>query len=220
MQNIYIQLTNEIGSTVAPPVTVQVSVTSIFGVISSQRYLELARIISGITEKNLSRGNSTFGRVREVRLSSYFKGMFHGHAPSPAPAPSPEPADPPEYSISPYRSPSPSPVPPPDPCPYSGFSHPPRSPPKSYSKPFFEYSAAPAPSLPVNPTAEISPDQAPKTETSHGSRPGLGKGKTVKPIHRSLGSLPSCKLIFPFISLAWLDPFGADDKIFLMVLTF
>ncbi|XP_028775476.1 uncharacterized protein LOC114732353 [Neltuma alba] len=83
-ENVYVQLSNEIGSTVAPPVTVQVSVTSTFGVIPPQRYLELARIISGFTEKNLGRGNSNFGKVKEVRLSSYFKGMFHGEAPSSA----------------------------------------------------------------------------------------------------------------------------------------
>ncbi|XP_028775483.1 uncharacterized protein LOC114732362 isoform X1 [Neltuma alba] len=211
-ENVYVQLSNEIGSTVAPPVTVQVSVTSTFGVIPPQRYLELARIISGFTEKNLGRGNSNFGKVKEVRLSSYFKGMFHGEAPSSAPAPSPQPVDAAEPSISPYHSPSHLPVSPtsanrspcfdcqasspapsietghpPDPCPYSGFSYPPRSSPKSYSNPSFK-SAAPPPSDFVNPTSGISPDQAPIT---HGSRPGLGKEKAVEPINRSLASLSS-----------------------------
>ncbi|KAK4254369.1 hypothetical protein QN277_009764 [Acacia crassicarpa] len=215
-ENVYVQLTNEIGSTVAPPVTVEVAVTSSFGVISPQRYLELARIISGFTEKNLGRGNSTFGKVKEVRLSSYFKGMFRGDSPSSAPAPSPELVDPAEPSISPYYSPSHSPVSPatanrspcfdcqasspvpsteieypPDPCPYSGLSYPPRSSPRSYSNPSYKSPAAPSPSHSVKSTAEISPDQAPTTEASHGSKPGLGRGKAVKPIHRSLSSISS-----------------------------
>ncbi|XP_054777884.1 uncharacterized protein LOC129285927 isoform X2 [Prosopis cineraria] len=210
-ENVYVQLTNEIGSTVAPPVIVQVSVTSTFGIIPPQRYLELARIIAGFTEKNLGRGNSNFGKVKEVRLSSYFKGLFQGDAPSSAPAPSPQLVDPAEPSVSPYHSPSHSPTSPttanrspcfdcqasspapsietenpPDPCPYSDFSYPPRSSPKSYSNPSSQSSAAPSPSHFVNPTAE-----APITEASHGSKPDLGKGKAVKPIPRSLASLYS-----------------------------
>ncbi|KAF7842695.1 putative transmembrane protein [Senna tora] len=211
-ENVYVQITSQIGSTQAPPVVVQASVTSNLGGLLPQRYLELANIISGFTDKNLSLGNSPFGKVKEVKLSSYLKSMFHGNAPSSSPAPSPQP----EPSISPYRAPSysptspptadqspcfdcevPSPAPsvvtehPPDPCPYSGSSYPPSSSPNSYSDPPLPSPAAAPSSHSVNPMAEVSPDQAPKPEASHGSKTGLGKRRAEKLVSRKLVSFSS-----------------------------
>lgn len=231
---MFVQLTNEIGSTVAPPVIVQVSITSNFGGLLPQRYLELLHAISDFTGKNLAHGNSHFGKVKEVSLSSFLKD-FQGNPPSPSPAPSPEPIDSAEPSISPYYAPSysppvpptashpcfdcdeSSPVPssivtehPPAPCPYSGFSHPPHSSLKSYSNPSFPSPAAAPTSHSPNPTGEVSPDQAPVTEASYGYKPGLGKRRAEKSVSRSLASLSTCKFILPnrippFIFHAWLQ---------------
>ncbi|KAK7302446.1 hypothetical protein RJT34_13336 [Clitoria ternatea] len=164
-ENVFVQITNINGSTVAPPVVVQASVMPGYGNLLPQRLKQLAQTISGSAGENLGLDNSVFGKVKEVRLSSFLTDNLHASSPSPSPAPAPAPAPSPELtdhsepSVSPYRapfppispapaekppcincevsSPAPSIVPehPPDPCPYSASVHHPIPSPKSYSKP-------------------------------------------------------------------------------------
>jgi len=183
-----VQITNENGSTIAPPVVVQASVMPGFGSLLPQRLRQLAQTITGSAGKNLGLDNSVFGRVKEVRLSSFLKKKLHSSSPSPSPSPAPSPqlADHSEPSTSPHparpnspispptaeqppcfdcevSSPAPSIMPehPPDPCPYSGFVHHPISSPKSFS-PDYSPSAAPSSNYYSHTTEEAS-------DLSHGS---------------------------------------------------
>lgn len=112
-ENMYVQVTNEIGSTADTPVTVQVSVTSDQGGILPQRLKQLAQTITGSPSKNLGLDNSVFGKVKQISLSSYLRNTLHASTPTPSPAPSPgeneyaEPSYPPD--ISPSHSPAPLP---------------------------------------------------------------------------------------------------------------
>lgn len=113
VQNMYVQLTNEIGSTANAPVTVQIAVTSDLGGIIPQRLKQLAQTITGSPSKNLGLDNSVFGKVKQISLSSYLRNTLHASSPTPSPAPSPggteyaEPSYPPD--ISPSYSPAPLP---------------------------------------------------------------------------------------------------------------
>ncbi|XP_059648110.1 leucine-rich repeat extensin-like protein 5 isoform X2 [Cornus florida] len=83
------------------------------GRLLPQRLKQLAETITGSPAKIFGLSNSVFGKVKEIRLSSYLNRTLDATpTPSPAYAPSPEENDHAEPSISPYlsRSPSYSPV--------------------------------------------------------------------------------------------------------------
>lgn len=122
-EDLYVLVTNEWGSTKDPPVTIQASVVSAFGILMPQRLKQLAETVSyTAVSKNLGLDHSVFGKIKEISLSSYLEGTLH--APSPSPAPSPEL----DYYAEPSASPSPAPSPCLD-CPVLG------SPPPSISGP-------------------------------------------------------------------------------------
>ncbi|KAF8019464.1 hypothetical protein BT93_G0217 [Corymbia citriodora subsp. variegata] len=100
-ENVYVQVTNMEGSTVARFVTIEASITSDSGNLLPQRLKQLAQIISGSPE-NLGLDNSVFGKVKGVSLSSYLNGTLHSGPPTASPAPSPGFVP----SASPYSSPS------------------------------------------------------------------------------------------------------------------
>lgn len=97
MQNLYVKLTNQMGSTVDPPTIVQSSVLLAVGNTSSQpRLKQLAKTITGSHSRNLGLNNTVFGRVKQVHLSSILQHSLHGGdgtatswSPSPAPVPQP-----------------------------------------------------------------------------------------------------------------------------------
>lgn len=191
-ENVFVQITNEVGSTIAPPVTVEASVMSPFGSLLPQRLKQLAQIIRDSQAKNLGLDNTVFGKVKSIRLSSYLEGNLHAPSPSPSPAPSPELSDYAEPSISPYpaRSPfnyprsssnikPPSPAPsmvtthPRRPCPYYGFTNPPSSSPASHSN--RKLASLPS-SPPLGPTSQLSTDWATIPQVSYASSTSKDKG--------------------------------------------
>ncbi|CAK9151175.1 unnamed protein product [Ilex paraguariensis] len=106
-ENVYVQVTNNYGSTKDPPVTVQASVMSDLGNLQPQRLKQLAQTITGSpSAENLGLNNSVFGKVKQISLSSYLNQTIHGSPPIPSPAPSPSPDA--ERPISPSKSLSPS----------------------------------------------------------------------------------------------------------------
>lgn len=96
-ENLYVKLTNQMGSTVDPPTIVQSSVLLAVGNTSSQpRLKQLAKTITGSHSRNLGLNNTVFGRVKQVHLSSILQHSLHGGdgtatswSPSPAPVPQP-----------------------------------------------------------------------------------------------------------------------------------
>ncbi|CAJ1963630.1 unnamed protein product [Sphenostylis stenocarpa] len=212
-ENVCLQITNENGSTIAPPIVVQVSVMQGFGNLLPQRLKQLAQTITGSADKNLGLDNSVFGRVKEVRLSTFLKKRLHASSPSPSPAPVPSPQliDHSEPSTSPHPSgpyspispatveqppcfdcevstPAPSIVSehPPDPCPFSGFVHHPISSPKSYPKPSYSPSAAPT-SKSASHTTEEASDVSHVADVSHGSKLRQGEETSKKLVSQLLG---------------------------------
>lgn len=113
------QVTNELGSTKDPPVTIQASIVSAFGILMPQRLKQLAETVTSYTavSKNLGLDHSVFGKVKKISLSSYLKGTLQ--TPSPSPAPSPEL----DYYAEPTASPSLAPSPCLD-CPVLGSAPP------------------------------------------------------------------------------------------------
>ncbi|XP_045817484.1 uncharacterized protein LOC123910431 [Trifolium pratense] len=107
-ENVYVEITNAHGSTVASPVVVQASVMRGFESLMPQRLKQIAQTIRGSARKNLGLNNVVFGKVKEIRLSSFLKDTLHVYPP--APAPSPQLTDHSEPSVSPYHSPSYSPI--------------------------------------------------------------------------------------------------------------
>ncbi|XP_072992711.1 uncharacterized protein [Typha latifolia] len=124
-ENVYVQMTNENGSTVVPQLTVQASVLSDVGSGSllPYRLKQLAQVITGPETKNLGLNHSIFGKVKSVQLSSYLQYSIS----SPAPGPSPSP------SLSPSPSPSPMPF---EDTPYA-------TPPISFESPLSSYAPSP-----------------------------------------------------------------------------
>ncbi|XP_027931717.1 uncharacterized protein LOC114187622 isoform X1 [Vigna unguiculata] len=204
-ENVYVQITNENGSTTASPVVVQASVMRGFGSLLPQRLKQLAQTITGSVGRNLGLDNSVFGRVKEVRLSTFMKKKLHASSPSPSPAPSPQLSDHSEPSSSPHpaspyspispptaepppcfdcevSSPAPSIVPP-DPCPYSGFVHHPISSPKSYSKPSISPDYSPS-AAPTSNSASHTAEEA--SDLSHGSKRRQGQETSKKLVSQIL----------------------------------
>ncbi|XP_011040703.1 PREDICTED: uncharacterized protein LOC105136897 [Populus euphratica] len=90
-ENLYINLWNSQGSTVALPTTVLSSVILVIG--NTPRLKQLAQTIRGHS-KNLGLNNTVFGKVKQVRLSSILQHSLHGgegSAPSPSPTSLPNP---------------------------------------------------------------------------------------------------------------------------------
>lgn len=227
MQNVFVQITNGNGSTIAPPVIVQASIMTDFGALLPQRLEQLAQTITGSPAKNLGLDHSVFGKVKEISLSSFLKGTLHAHLPSPSPAPSPQSIDHTEPLISPHpvasysstypptatqppcfdcevSSPAPSILTenPPHPCPLDDLSYPPSS-----SNPSFppDYTSAPAPaSHSASRAADLSPELSPIDE---GSKPRPGNKRAPNLMSQPVAQSPSCMFTLPspFISHAWLQ---------------
>ncbi|CAI0375758.1 unnamed protein product [Linum tenue] len=93
-ENLFLQITNSVGSTINTPVILEASVSSEFGSILPQRLKQLAQAIADSDSKNnLGLHNSVFGKVKGVVLSSYLNRTLNPNTPTPAPAPSPKPSD-------------------------------------------------------------------------------------------------------------------------------
>jgi len=241
-QNVYVQITNENGSTTASPVVVQASVMRGFGSLLPQRLKQLAQTITGSVGRNLGLDNSVFGRVKEVRLSTFMKKKLHASSPSPSPAPSPQLSDHSEPSSSPHpaspyspispptaepppcfdcevSSPAPSIVPP-DPCPYSGFVHHPISSPKSYSKPSISPDYSPS-AAPTSNSASHTAEEA--SDLSHGSKRRQGQETSKKLVSQILAPSSICKCPWScrltFVSHAWLWLKLGTHKICIMLTT-
>ncbi|GMH23932.1 hypothetical protein Nepgr_025775 [Nepenthes gracilis] len=90
-ENVYVQVTNEVGSTETPPVTVQATVLSALGSLVPHRLKQLAETIqSSSRSKNLGLNNTLFGKVKSVSLSSYLEYTLHAVSPAPSPYPFPK----------------------------------------------------------------------------------------------------------------------------------
>ncbi|OAY70613.1 hypothetical protein ACMD2_26484, partial [Ananas comosus] len=89
-ENLYVKLTNLEGSTVTPPTIVQTAIILAVGnnKPSLPRLKQLAETISNSSSGNLGLNNTVFGRVKQVRLSSYLQHSLNS-ATSPSPAPQP-----------------------------------------------------------------------------------------------------------------------------------
>ncbi|KAK8931400.1 hypothetical protein KSP39_PZI016733 [Platanthera zijinensis] len=112
-ENIYVQMTNVDGSTVAPPVTLQASILSDYGTVAllPNRLRQLADTVIGFREQNLGLNHSVFGEVKSVVLSSYLNNLISSSeppTPSPSLSPSPSPSD---HRIDSYSSNSAAPNP-------------------------------------------------------------------------------------------------------------
>ncbi|RWW39296.1 hypothetical protein BHE74_00055403, partial [Ensete ventricosum] len=72
-ENLYIKLTNMDGSTVAPPTIVQTFIVLAVGnrQPSLPRWKELAQTIQNSSAGNLGLNHTLFGRVKQIRLSSF-----------------------------------------------------------------------------------------------------------------------------------------------------
>ncbi|XP_009795502.1 uncharacterized protein [Nicotiana sylvestris] len=115
-EHVFLQVTNKIGSTKDPPVIVEASLYSDSGRIPAQRLQQLAQIIMGsVPATNLGLDHSIFGKVKQVRLSSFLNRTGDAAPPTlpPAPTPAPSPNEPlwPSPSPSPAVSSSPAPLP-------------------------------------------------------------------------------------------------------------
>ncbi|XP_024449663.1 uncharacterized protein LOC7473008 isoform X2 [Populus trichocarpa] len=177
-ETVYVKITNEDGSTITPPVTVQVSVMSDLGTLQLQRLKQLAQIITASPVKNLGLNNSVFGKVKSVVLSSYLKDTLHGTPPTPSPAISPS-LPPAIAPFAPVNSPAPSVIPalPPQPCPQHSSATPPSNSPSGSNQ---------TPRLHPEP-----PDVSPLPGVYYGSGPGKGPLLSLAP--STLAQTPSCK---------------------------
>ncbi|PKA49998.1 hypothetical protein AXF42_Ash017537 [Apostasia shenzhenica] len=99
-ENVYVQMTNVDGSTVASPVTVQATVLSDYGFdnLPPNRLKQLADILTVSHDQNLGLNHSVFGEVNSIVLSSYLNMLVSSLG---APCPSP--------SLAPVAAPWPSP---------------------------------------------------------------------------------------------------------------
>ncbi|KAL6912065.1 hypothetical protein ACP4OV_000870 [Aristida adscensionis] len=90
-EKLYVQLTNMNGSTVAAPVTVQVSIStndsSIY--LRPNRLQQLAQIITQYRSMNLGLDPTIFGRIRDLKFSPLVQDFIPSCAPSLAPMPTP-----------------------------------------------------------------------------------------------------------------------------------
>jgi hypothetical protein len=91
MQELFVKLTNTNGSTVATPVTVQVSISLIdrSNFLQPYRLKQLAQIITEWSSRNLGLNTSIFGRIRDLKLSPILEAFLPSCAPSMPPTPTP-----------------------------------------------------------------------------------------------------------------------------------
>ncbi|KAI8542465.1 hypothetical protein RHMOL_Rhmol08G0139700 [Rhododendron molle] len=171
-ENIYVQLTNRNGSTRDPPVTVQAAVMSNFGSLLPQRLKQLAQTIEGSPpSNNLGLNNTVFGKVKEVRLSSFLNCTILATSPTPSPAPAPENNDYYDSPISPSYSPTPGPnfqrhLPP---CVNCDASSPSTDDKYPYSPSPESYPHRSLPPISSSPAPSISRNQPPRSSPHHGS---------------------------------------------------
>lgn len=101
-KGICLDVTNKNGSTINPPVTVQVSLSpddrNIYE--EPQRLKQLAEIIIESSSRNLGLNPSIFGRIKDLELDPYLQSIIPSFAPSSSPTPIPSP------SMPPYSQPS------------------------------------------------------------------------------------------------------------------
>ncbi|XP_068307173.1 uncharacterized protein [Pyrus communis] len=182
-ENVFLQITNTMGSTTTAPVVVQASLLSEFGGFVPQRLRQLAQTITGSPAKNLGLDNSVFGKVKSISLSSCLKDTLSANPPTASPAPSPEPSISP-YLASPVYTPAPSPdighlSPAPSnvpahsrPCPLQGSRIPPSSSPTSRSYPTVPPTYPPRfPPSSSPPSSQLSPHVPPAPEVSYAPSP-------------------------------------------------
>lgn len=97
VQDLIIDLTNKNGSTVTPPVTVQVSLSpddrSIY--LLHYRLKQLAEIITESNSRNLGLNPLVFGRIMDLKLSPLLQSFIPSCAPSLSPTPMSSPSRPP-----------------------------------------------------------------------------------------------------------------------------
>ncbi|GLT41924.1 hypothetical protein SLA2020_159520 [Shorea laevis] len=212
-ENIFMQITNENGSTISPPVIVQASILSDMGSILPQRLIQLAQLITNSPAGNLGLDNSEFGKVNSIILSSYMKGTINGNTPTPSPAPSPAPV------ISPYSAFSPAPssqihhhshassaspnhhyAPNPKSSPHRSMppirsSTAPSSatadPPCPYTRPTMPPRSLQGRRSPaMGPQSALAPDLPPLPAVSYGSHPGEDTGSPKGPVSPPLAASP------------------------------
>ncbi|CAI9103882.1 OLC1v1002465C3 [Oldenlandia corymbosa var. corymbosa] len=106
---VYIQVTNEKGSTIDPPLIVEASVTTNFGHLSPQRLKELGDKIKASHAKNLGLDKVIFGKVKEVKLSAALNGSFDAMPPAPSPSPLSAPSPSPSFPSPQFDPPAPAP---------------------------------------------------------------------------------------------------------------
>ncbi|CAH1450619.1 unnamed protein product [Lactuca virosa] len=170
-ESVYMQVTNKIGSTRDPPVTVQASIVSDLGNLVPLRLKQLAQTITrSPPARNLGLDHSVFGKVKEISLSSYLSHTLN--APAPTPAPSPDLND---YA-GPTISPSPqnhAPVPnSPAPSVHHSCGGPQILP---------MYGPGPSASPPMSEKSEMPPGLSPLPVVSFGSTSGQQKGDEAGP---------------------------------------
>lgn len=174
MQNVFVLITNNVGSTISPPVTVQASVMSDLGGLLPQRLKQLAETIEDSPADNLGLNNSTFGRVKSIRLSSYLKHSLQTTPPTPSPSPSPGKTD--------SAVPSDPPIPVHYPAPSPNSHHSPCSNCDASSPSDYSYPPAPSPKSEAHnhsPPTEISP--APSAAKPYHSRPCPDNDPSISP---------------------------------------
>jgi hypothetical protein len=90
-EELFVKLTNTNGSTVATPVTVQVSISLIdrSNFLQPYRLKQLAQIITEWSSRNLGLNTSIFGRIRDLKLSPILEAFLPSCAPSMPPTPTP-----------------------------------------------------------------------------------------------------------------------------------
>ncbi|CAH2038332.1 unnamed protein product [Thlaspi arvense] len=91
-EKIHVLLSNEEGSTISPPVTVEASVFSSMTIMENhpkKRSESLAQVIQTSRASNLGLDNSVFGKVKSITYSTYVEGKTLESASVLAPAPSP-----------------------------------------------------------------------------------------------------------------------------------
>ncbi|KAJ6700664.1 F20B24.21 [Salix koriyanagi] len=192
-ETVYVKITNEDGSTINPPVTVQVSVVSDLGTLQLQRLKQLAQIITASPVKNLGLNNSVFGKVKSVVLSSYLKDTLHATPPTPSPAISPS-LPPAIAPFAPVNSPAPSVMLAlsPECCPQHGSATPPRNSPSGSNQ---------TPCLHPEP-----PHSSPAPGVYYGF--GLGNAPLSSLAPSTLAPTPSSLAVDPFYRKIWLLGFS------------
>ncbi|KAM5574545.1 hypothetical protein ABKV19_013809 [Rosa sericea] len=227
-EDVFLQVTNTLGSTTDSPVEVQASLMSAFGGLLPQRLKQLAQTITGSPARNLGLDNSVFGKVKSIRLSSYLKGTLFATPPTPSPAPSPELSDTAGPTISPNPAPTvyssaPSPsktTHPPRPCLDHGSKTHPSSSPTPHFNPSIPPTYAPrtSPYSPsMSPSSQVAPHASPAPGVSYASSPDYKKSAkglrspspaptpsslAVGPFYKEIRLLGFCGL-FIFHLLCW-----------------